>query len=579
MKDFLRYLIRFGAPHKVRILVSLAILILITLLTLVEPYLYQVLVDTLIRISVRGSDEIHQLIHILAIWGLITIISSGLFALYRYSVEMVFLDVYRDFFLYSYQSIIALDLNKHLEQKTGEAMKKIHDAIESMFSLPFNLLINHIPAWFLGLAIILTSFVVHWPMAIISISLVPLYLGIFLFGVFKTNPKQEQAVDHYYKAIGRGSDAIMNIAVVKSFAREGFEHDLFRQKMDYATSFQRSISRFWVLLSTSEFMLRILTRFMIFAGGIFFVLQGDISIGVVVMFLAFSSYIYGPLQSLGLTIRDIQQQLVRFGKGRELLEAIPLIRDIPNPKILNVRTGKICFADVSFSYHSHKPVLRNVSCVFPAGKVTALVGHSGAGKSTIISLMNRFYTPKSGMITIDEQNIAEVSQESLRESIGMVMQDNTMFNDTIFNNIRYGNLSSAKEAVIEASRQANIHDFIMSLPDRYETIVGERGLKLSGGEKQRVAIARAILKDPPILVLDEATSALDSKTERSIQEALEHLMKDRTTIMIAHRLSTIRKADQIIVLDQGKIAECGTHQELMDKKGIYKNLVDLQIRL
>ncbi len=307
------------------------------------------------------------------------------------------------------------------------------------------------------------------------------------------------------------------------------------------------------------------------------VMNGSMSVGDFVLVNTFMMQIYRPLNFIGSVYREIRQGLADIEEMFTLLQQKPEIEDKPNAKQLEISGPVLRFENVSFSYDGDRKILKNVSFEVPAGKTIAVVGPSGAGKSTISRLIYRFYDVTDGCIYIDNQDIRDVTQKSLRAAIGMVPQDTVLFNDSIGYNIAYGRPDASQEEIEQAAKMAQISDFIESLPNGYDTPVGERGLKLSGGEKQRVAIARTILKAPPILILDEATSALDTQTEREIQSALDAVSKGRTALVIAHRLSTVVNADEIIVLKNGQIAERGKHKELLAQKGLYAQMWNRQL--
>jgi len=306
------------------------------------------------------------------------------------------------------------------------------------------------------------------------------------------------------------------------------------------------------------------------------VVNGNMSIGDLVLVNAFLLQLFIPLNFLGIVYRQMKYSFADMDLMIKLLKQKQDITDIPNAKDLNVSHGEITFNQVNFSYQTERSILNDVSFTVKAGQKIAIVGSSGAGKSTIVRLLYRFYDLNQGSIQIDQQDISQITQDSLRQSIGVVPQDTVLFNNSIYYNLLYAKTDATEQDIKNAAKMAHIHQFILSLPKGYDTIVGERGLKLSGGEKQRMAIARAILKKPKILLFDEATSSLDSKTEQAIQQTLKEVAVNHTTIVVAHRLSTITDADQILVMSQGSIVEQGTHHELLSLNGSYANLWQIQ---
>jgi ATP-binding cassette subfamily B protein len=378
----------------------------------------------------------------------------------------------------------------------------------------------------------------------------------------------ESDTDANTKAI----DSLLNYETVKYFGNEDLEARRFDSSMArYEKAAIRTYTSLGVLNTGQAVIFTVGTVIcMLLAARD--VASGALTIGGFVMINAILMQLYLPLNFMGMVYREIKQGLIDLETMFALLQEPAEIVDRPDAKSLRVDQGEIKFENVSFAYDPDRQILKNISFAVPAGKMVAIVGPSGAGKSTISRILFRFYELSGGKVTIDGQNISDVTQSSLRAVIGMVPQDTVLFNDTIEYNIRYGRPDATEREVRDAAKLAQIHDFIMTLPQGYDSLVGERGLKLSGGEKQRVAIARTILKAPPILMLDEATSALDSHTEKDIQDALERVARERTSLVIAHRLSTVVHADNIIVLDHGEIVEQGTHVELLVRRGLYASL-------
>jgi ATP-binding cassette, subfamily B, heavy metal transporter len=364
-------------------------------------------------------------------------------------------------------------------------------------------------------------------------------------------------------------DSLLNYETVKYFGAEDRETIRYDQSM---ARYERASTEAYTslaVLNSGQAVIFTIGMTVIMALTVSDIVAGRASVGDFVLVNAMLVQLYIPLNFMGMLYREIKQAIIDIDDMFKILDRNPEIEDRPGAKPLVVRNGTVRFEDVHFAYIPERPILKGVSFEVPAGRTVAIVGPSGAGKSTISRLLFRFYEPNRGRILIDGQDIATVEQKSLRAAIGMVPQDTVLFNDTIGYNVQYGRWDAKPDQLREAAQLAQIDRFISSLPEGYETSVGERGLKLSGGEKQRVAIARTILKGPPILVLDEATSALDSFTEKEIQDALDRVSRGRTTLVIAHRLSTVIGADEIIVLDRGQIVERGTHADLLEEQGVY----------
>jgi ATP-binding cassette subfamily B protein len=564
------------ADLKVRVLGAVVLLLLAKLVTVAVPYAFKWATDAFVAVETKGLSGLALFggpVALTLLYGLLRILMAFFTQARDALFAAVAMNAVRRLALEVFKHMHRLSLRFHLERKTGgltRVLERGRTGIENIVRMIMLTLVPTIIEFALIVGIFLFQF--DWRYVAAICVMIVLYMWFTTkateWRIQIRRSMNESDSDANTKAI----DSLLNYETVKYFGAEARE----------ASRYDRSMARYEKMSVKTYTSLAVLNlgQAIIFTAGLTAVMlmcvngiwSGHNTVGDFVLINAMMIQLYQPLNFMGMVYREIKQSVIDIEMMFSVLDESPEIQDRPGAQPLRVTSGTVSFENIVFSYDTARPILRGISFVVPAGKTVAIVGPSGAGKSTISRLLFRFYEPQSGRIKIDSQDIAEVTQVSLRDQIGMVPQDTVLFNDTIGYNIRYGRWAATEAEVIHAAKLAQIDAFISSLPDGYQAAVGERGLKLSGGEKQRVAIARTILKAPPILVLDEATSALDSFTEREIQSALDDVAKGRTTLVIAHRLSTVVNADEIIVLDKGIIAERGTHNSLLVRRGIYAAL-------
>jgi len=569
LRSLLPYLMEF----KWRVFVAMSLLIFSKLANVSVPLVLKEIIDAMDK----TKSVLVIPVFLIVGYGVLRLIST-LFGELR---DAVFANVtqraIRRVALQVFEHLHSLSLRFHLDRQTGGVSRDIERGTRGIgFLLNFTLF-NILPTLLeIGLvaAILLKKYNVWF--AIITFITLVIYIAFTLFITEWRMVVRRTMNDLDSKANTRAIDSLLNYETVKYFGNEQYEANRYDHHMEHwETAAVRNQTSLALLNSVQSVVIAIgITALMLLAADQ--VVKGKMTVGDLVLVNVFMIQLYMPLHFLGFVYREIRHALADMEKMFSLLHEDREIADAPNATTLQVDNAAVQFEQVSFAYAPDRQILFDVSFAIPAGHKVAVVGASGAGKSTLSRLLFRFYDVQQGRILINGQDIRGVTQTSLRAAIGIVPQDTVLFNDTIYYNIAYGRPGATREEIITAAQAAHIHDFIGSLPQGYDSMVGERGLKLSGGEKQRVAIARAILKNPAILIFDEATSALDSKSEKAIQAELRTIAQNRTTLVIAHRLSTVVDADQILVMDKGRIAERGTHRELLAQNRLYAQMWNLQ---
>ena len=561
---------------RVKVISALVLLVLAKAVINFAPFLYREAVNALTETG--NSPFLLGAVGMTVAYGGARILSRGFEQLRDVVFAAVAQRAFRNLALETFQHIHKLSLRYHISRKTGALSRVIERGVKGLEFLLRFLLFSVGP---LVLELLIIAGIMFFWFDYLYLTVIIVMIAVYIWFTFKVTEwrvkirkiMNDQDTDANQKAI----DSLLNYETVKYFSAEERE----------ANRYDGAIKQYEKAALTTAYSLAFLNfgQSLIITAGLIIVMvmaalgvqSGYLTVGDFVMVNAYMIQITMPLNFLGTVYREIRQGLVDMGEMFDLLEQPVEILDSENASELKITDGHISFENITFGYNKSRLIIQNVSIEINSRETIAIVGPSGSGKSTIGRLLFRFYDAQQGSIKIDGQDIRDVTQESLHRSIGVVPQDTVLFNDTIYYNIAYGLDNASQVAVEKAAKDAQIHDFILSLPDGYETTVGERGLKLSGGEKQRVGIARTLLKNPPILLLDEATSALDTETEREIREALTNASEGRSVLTIAHRLSTIADADRIIVLENGSIVEIGTHEALLSKRGRYHSLWTKQL--
>ena len=570
-----RRLLGYLGPYKGRLIIGLAGRMMASGMFLVLPAVVREVVDT-----VLANDDMGELnrITLLLAGAMIVLTIGSIIGNYHinYVGERIVVDLRRQL----YAHLHTLSVKFFTTRRVGELVSRMSSDVTVMRQLlteNLTRLIRHTLTILAGIAIMI---VLNWRLAAFILISTPV---VAFMGVVVTRFSRRGSLlvrDELANATVVAEEALHNVREVKSFVREDFEANRYNTTIERAFQAALRLLRVRAVVSPTVSLMLVINMILILWYGGREVINDRLSGGELVAFLVYVTIIGQMFSELSWLYTQLQESLGATQRIFELLDTAPDLQDAPGARALDRVEGRITFDDVSFTYdEDEQPVLEDINLDIAPGEIIALVGPSGAGKSTMFNLIPRFYDVTSGALRIDELDVRQVTQASLREQIGIVPQETMLFGGTIRENILYGRLGASEDEMIAAAEAANAHSFIARLPHGYETIVGERGIRLSGGQRQRVAIARAILKDPRILLLDEATSSLDNESEMLVQEALERLMQNRTTVIIAHRLSTVRIAHRIAVLDRGRIVELGTHDALMSEGGLYARLYEMQFRL
>ena len=574
MKTLLRVL-HYLSPHRSLVVGTFVFAGLATAFELIPPWLIKVIIDDVIQ---AGKTQ-------LLIWVFLALCASYVLRSLSGSMRIrlnngLEQQVVHDLHVQVFSALQRLSISFYENRPTGEIMSRVLNDTEHMQRIFVDGLEEIITAGLTLIGIMIMLFTLNWKLALLALVPIPLLvIGAALF---------TKRVHGYYRVIRKGAaelnallqDMLAGIRETMGFNRQPYEQVRFDRKSDRCRQDTLKAMYLWSYYSPGMMLIGSLGGAMVLWFGTAEVLEHRLSVGELVMFISYLALFYVPINQIHSVNHMLQHALAASERVFEVLDLVPDVRDRPNAQVPGTRLrGEVAFHHVGFHYREDAPILTGITISVRAGERVALVGPSGAGKSTTLKLLMRFYDVTQGAITVDGFDIRDVSLAFLRSQIGLVQQEPFLFNGTVRENILYGDLNAGQDGIEAAAKVARAHDFIMALPEGYDTWIGERGVKLSVGQRQRVSIARVILKDPPIVMFDEATSNIDTETEVKIREALDDLTKGRTTIIIAHRLSTIHGVDRIIVVDHGRVVEEGTHEKLIDHEGVYARLYDAQFQV
>lgn len=570
MKTYVR-LLQYMKPYMSRLGLAIICIIFASAANLYVPWVVKDVIDSVL------AEKDMLMLNTIAVSIIVVFFLRGFFFygqtyLVAYIAQRAVIDVREALF----RHLQRLSLPFYEKRQTGTVMSYVTNDVGALQVALVDSLIEMITECAILFGSLATMFFLHWKLSLVTLITMPLVaqtMRVFGKRLKKTSFRMQESIADITSVL---QESLSSIRVVKSFVREDYEIERFnRQNMLNFRAQMKNTQVSATLTPVVEFVAAVGVTGIIWYGG-YEVVSGNLTAGALIAFLVYAVNLANPIKRISRVYGTIQKAMAAAERVFEIMDMEPDVKEIPNAKTLPVIDGKVEYKNAVFEYKPGEKALDDISFVAEPGQMIALVGPSGAGKSTVASLLPRFYDLTSGHIFIDGMSIETVTLKSLREQIGLVPQETVLFNGTIYDNILYGRLDATREEIVEAAKSANAHEFIMRMPDGYETQIGERGSSLSGGQRQRIAIARAILKNPRILILDEATSALDTESEKIVQSALDKLMIGRTSLVIAHRLSTILKADCILVLEKGKIVEKGTHEELLKQNGLYSSLYKIQ---